>query len=223
MAEPRTPDAYEIADTAIRQLNRRTVQMFAYYRNQMQIADFDELNVISDCNALYAELDRSARKKYRELFALRYLEVFEWLIALAVTDAVLPGEDTVEALAEMAISGLLSEPNPVTRYAWDAEILRKRDKVAEAVNSVSGKGNKQEELAKHQRYIAAQMGYYADFASQEAEMQAMKDAGVQRVQRHERNDNKVCRVCKALDGKIYRIDQIEPPEHPHCRRFFTPA
>ena len=223
MTEPKATDAYEIADTAIRQLNRRTVQMFAYYRNQIQIADFDELNVITDCNALYAELDRSARKKYRELFALRYMEVFEWLIALDATSAVIPAEDTVDEIAELAIAGLLSEPNPTTHYAWDAEILRKRDKAAEAVNSVSGKGNKQDELARHQRYIAAQMGYYADFASQDAEIQAMKDAGIKRVQRHERDDDKVCRVCRVLDGKIYDIDKVPPPEHPHCRRWFTKA
>lgn len=221
MATAKTPNPYEISDAAIRQLNRRTVQLFAYYRNQMQAAGFDELNVISSCQALYAEIDRSARKKYRELFALRYLEMFEWLIALDATAAALPGEDAAEALAEMALAGLLSEPNPVTHYAWDAEVLRKRDKAAEAVNSVSGKGNKQEALARHQKYIAAQEGYYADFTSQAAEARAFKDAGVKRVQRHERDDDKTCRACRALDGKRYDVDNIPPLSHIHCRRYFT--
>lgn len=217
------PEPFEIADAAIGQLNHSIVQDFAEAKSKMRLLAFDELNVIEVCAELYDELDSIARKKYTELFVLRYLEVFAWLIASGVTEAAEPGEDAIDALAEMYIVGLLSEPNPVTHYAWDAETLRKRDKAAEAVNSVSGKGNKQETLEKHKRYFAAQAGYYADFTSQGAEIQALKDAGVKRVQRHEMNDDKVCAVCRATDGKTYDIDKIPPLDHIHCRRWFTPA
>ena len=220
------PKPYELADATIRIVNRRAIQMFARAKEALNVADFDELNVNREMRTVYADLDRSARKRYRELFLARYEELIEWLIFSGAWDeerAVKRGAAEKGELAKAAVDTLLSEPNPVTRYAWDAEILRKRDKAVEAVNAVSGKGNKQRETERHKRYIAAQMGYYADFTSQEADQSALRDAGVQRVVRHERNDEKVCAVCRKLDGAIYEIGKIPDPEHIHCRRYFTPA
>lgn len=216
------PEPYKIADKAIKQLNRTIVREFDQATDKMLIAGFDELNVIGACKDLYADIDKAARKKYQELFVLRYRELFRWLSDNRYTEESVPDEDTIEQIAELHIASLLWTVNPITRYAWDTEILRKRDRATEAVNAVSGKGNKQEELAKHRRYVAAQAGYYADLSSQEAELQAYKDSGVRLLVRHEENDEKTCIKCLEADGRVYPIDKIPPIPHLHCRRWFTP-
>lgn len=150
---------------------------------------------------------------------MRYLEVLGPLMANNKT----PVEDEIEALAEMYVAGLLTEPNEVTHYAYDAEVLRKRDRLAEAINAVDGKSSKKTEMDKGLRYWSAMTGYYADFVSQGAELESLKSAGVEQVQRHEMDDAKTCRPCREADGKIYDIDKIPPLPHLHCRRWFTPA
>ena len=204
-------------------MNRRTIQLFTRTKAKLRTLDFDELNVMSSFETLYSTLDESYRKKLKELYKLRYAEVMQWMRDSGRKKAKVPDDDELDDMAEMYLAGLLSEPNATVHYAWETEVLRKRDRAAEAVNSVSGIGNKQTEMEKHQRYIAAQAGIYADFTSQGAELNALADSGVKRVQRHECRDSRVCDVCKAADGAIYAIDKVPEIEHPHCRRWFTPV
>jgi hypothetical protein len=79
------------------------------------------------------------------------------------------------------------------------------------------------ELDKAIRLWAQQTSFYADFTSQDAELQALKDNGVKRVVRHEHHDKRVCAVCRKADGEIYEIDKIPQLPHLHCRRWFTQA
>lgn len=185
----------------------------------MLLSGFDELNVIQQVETLYANLDGANRKKFKELWMARYIEMLLYLDLLSV----LPTDDTIDALVEMRLANLLEEPNAVTNYAYDAEVYRKRDRAKEAVNSVAGNVLKQVQMDKHLKYWSAMTGYYADLVSQDAEIQALKDSGVERVIRHEVEDAKTCRVCEDADGEIYDIDKIPPLPHLHCRRWFTPA
>ncbi len=134
-----------------------------------------------------------------------------------------PDEDTVDELVEMYLLWLWDEPHPVTHYAFGTETMRKRDRAKEAILSVPTKAQKQLELEKALRYMIQQAAWYVDFTSQDAEIQALKDAGVKKVQRHEMKDDRVCPLCRKLDGKIYRIEKIPPLEHLRCRRWFTPV
>lgn len=179
---------------------------------------FDELNVFQQIDILYEQLDRYNRKKFRELWSARYLEMMLFLAAMATA----PEEDVIDEMAEMHITEILSEPNELTRYAYDTEVYRKRDRAKEAVNAVPGKVMKQVEIDRALRAWTAMSGYYLDILSSDAEIQALKDAGVQKVVRHEQKDRKTCNVCYDADGEIYPIDKIPPAPHLHCRRWFTP-
>lgn len=169
---------------------------------------------------LYSDMDTDNRVKFKELFIARYIEM---LLYLLVNAAMMPSEDIIDELAELHITKLLSEPNEVTHYTYDTEVYRKRDRAEEAINSVNGKVLKQIEMDKHLRYWSAMTGWYLDFVSQDAEIQALKDAGIERVQRHEMDDDKTCKTCREADGKIYDIDKIPPLPHLRCRRWFTKA
>lgn len=164
---------------------------------------------------LYEQIDETFKQRCKDLYYLRYWEVRHWLGT--------EEEDEIDELFEMYFAGLLSEPNQVLHYAYDSEILRKRDRAIEAVQSVPTKAQKQIELDKNVRYALQMLGWYLDFVSQDAELQAFEDEGVEEVQRHEMNDSKTCRVCRDADGEIYPIDDIPPLPHPRCRRWFTVA
>lgn len=168
---------------------------------------------------LYADLDKQNRKKYKELFIARYIEMMLWLLARELTKE---EEDSVDQLAEMHITGLLDEPNKTTHYTYATEVLRKRDRAKEAILSVPTKAQKQLELDKHLRYFLQMGMWYTDFVSQDAEITAFVDAGVEKVQRHEMDDDKTCAVCRKADGEIYPIDKIPELPHLRCRRFFSP-
>lgn len=179
------------------------------------IDGFDELNVPRLMNAMYERFDSEFRKKCEELYRLRYKEVFRWITG--------DDEDVIDELVEMHLAGLLDEPNENTHYIYSLEILRKRDRAVEAVLSLPTKAQKQIEMDKQLRFLMQMDGWYLDFASQGAEIDAMEDAGVKHVERHEMNDSKTCRPCREADGDIYPIDDIPPLTHLRCRRWFTPA
>lgn len=186
------------------------------------ILNFDELNVLKQVDSMYSDIDKIARKKYKELWEARFLEVTDYLIAEGFLKKK-PKEDEIDELLEMHLAGLLEKPNETTHYTYSHEINRKRDKAKEAILSVPTKTQKQLLLDKHLRYMVTMLDWYADFTSQDAEISAYKEAGVKRVQRHEHDDDKVCAVCRAADGEIYDIDNIPPLPHLACRRWFSPA
>lgn len=173
------------------------------------------MNVVKRVTALYKVMERDNRKQYSALFIARYIEV---LMAL---EAKAPDEDALDELAGLYITGLLSEPSEVTKYAYDAEVYRKRDRAIEAVNAVPGSVPKQLELNKHIKYWYAQTGYYADIICEGANREALKAAGVKRVVWHTEDDDKVCGLCNALEGEVFDIDKIPVAPHPHCRCYVT--
>lgn len=182
---------------------------------------FDEVNTMKQIDALYEWLDQNNRKKYKELFIARYTEMLLFLRKAKRLKK--DDEDELDELAEMYIFGLLSEPNEVVHYTYDSEVLRKRDRMKEAVLSVPTNTQKQIEIDKNLRFWALASAFFADFASQGAEIEALRAYGAKRVERHELMDRKTCRDCKKADGEIYSINKIPPITHPRCRRWFTPV
>lgn len=214
------PEPYRLADKTLALLNKSAVRFLDNAKRQLLIDGFDELNVIKQTDSLYERLSENNRKRFKELFIARYLEIAgEIQKGRKLKDL----EDSVDELAEMYLAGLLGNPNAVTKYVYDAEVLRKRDRAKESVLSVPTKAQKQLELEKHVRYFQQMTGWYTDFVSQDAEIQAMDDSGVKKVKRHEHNDKKTCEVCLDADGEIYPIDKIPEIPHLRCRRWFTPV
>lgn len=186
------------------------------------VLNFDELNVLKQVDNMYSDIDKQVRKKLKELWIDRFLEMMAYLLAESFIKAI-PDEDEIDELAELHMYDLLDKPNEVTHYTYAHEVLRKRDKAKEAILSVPTKAQKQLMLDKHLRYYLQQTVWYGDFTSQDAEITSYDEAKVDRVQRHEQKDERVCAVCKAADGEIYDVDKIPPLPHLACRLWYTPV
>ena len=199
----------------MKQLNRQTIKLETEAKRRLIIDGFDDLNVVRVIDKLYLDIDAFFRKRCKDIYCLRYWEVRHWL----GTDE----EDDIDDLFEMYLAGLLDEPNENTHYVYSTEILRKRDRAKEAILSIPTKAMKQIEMDKQIRYALQMFGWYFDFVSQDAEIQAFIDEGITEVERHEMNDGKTCRTCREADGDIYDVRDIPPLPHLRCRRWFTPV
>lgn len=199
------------------QLSKTATRLKNETKHKLLIDGFDDLNVMRLVDKLYADIDTVFQKRCRELYFLRYREVCKWLGRKE------PEEDVIDELFEMELAGLLDKPNENTHYVYTAEILRKRDRAKEAILAVPTRTQKQIELDKQLRYVMQMDGWYLDFVSQDAEIQAFEDSGIEFVQRHEMNDGKTCRECKSADGDIYRVGEIPKLPHLRCRRWFEPV
>lgn len=153
-------------------------------------------------------MDADNRIAYAKLFRERYREV-------ATED------DDIDDLVEMYLTGILSEPNDITHFVYDTEVLRKRDRAKEAINSVAGKAIKQIELDKALRLWSQTSQQYADIVFDVATIEAFKSSGVKRVMWNTQNDGRVCRDCDELDGKIFAISNIPNKKHWRCRCYLT--
>lgn len=196
-------------------MSRRILKETAATRRRLSVLKFDELNVLQETDALYETIGRECRKVFHETYFLRYLEIWNWLKGTK------PDEDELDELVDMYLAGLWEEPDERTHYAFGPELDRKRDRAKEAVISVPTKTQKQIELDKAARYVIQQGAWYCDFCSQDAELKAMKDAGVQKVKWNIYGDDKVCRTCFDLNGKIFEISRVPKRPHLRCRCFLT--
>lgn len=211
------PKPYRLADKTLSALNKRTILLFNRAKHSLQISGFDELSVYSQLEVLYKSLNRENEEKFRNLYETRYREMYLYL------KKSWPDDDEVDDLAEIYLALLLTEPNEITRYAYDAEVLRKRDRAIEAINSAPNRADKDYELEKAMRYWSQQTGFYIDIIADEAALQAMKDSGVKKVRWHTQEDNKVCDDCEPRNNRVYAIDKVPPKEHPRCRCWLEPV
>lgn len=186
-------------------------------KRRLLVDGFDELNVLKTVKALYEALDADARERFSELYVMTYMDTLRRFGKKP------PKREDAELLADLYLAGMLAEPDPVTKFAWDAETLRKRDRAAEAVNAVPTKALKQIELDKAVKLWSKQAQQYADTVTYDAVLGAYRDAGVKRVRWVCTKDEKVCRTCRDLNGSIFPIDEVPEKAHWRCRCSLEPV
>ena len=204
-------DFYALADLRIDELNKLTLGRFEAVKRQLRRkkdgVSFDALLVSQVLTALYKQLDTDLRYELYLLIEEQYEEM---------ADSV-GFEELDEGFEDLFLENILFKPDPITHYAYDAELLRKRDRAIEAVNAVSGVQNKQDELDKALRLYSQMVGQYVDTVAYEAAIKAFKDAGVKYVKWVTQKDEKVCVECDSRDGKIYPINRLPARPHWRCR------
>lgn len=168
------------------------------------------MNVASRIDALYKDLEQDNKIAFEALYSARFEELTDWLNRT----------DVVDEMVEVEI--LLKEPNDVTHYVYDTEVLRKRDRAKEAVNAVPTKQQKQLELEKALRLWSQQTDEYCDIVSDAATIKAFERAGIKKVVWHTQRDEKVCAECHPRDEKVYQINHI-PMKHWGCRCWVSPV
>lgn len=205
--------------------------------SKLRTLKFDDLNVMQQVDALYEEIEILCCEYYRLLYVERYGEMWLWLEQEREqypgafgpkkrnprNTKREPKEDEVDDLAELYITRILNIPHAVTHYAFHSELVRKRDKCKEAITSVPTKTQKQLELEKAIRYVTQQAGFYIDITEDEADLQALTDAGVKKVRWITYGDDRVCETCEELDGTVWDLDNVPTKPHPRCRCYLIPV
>lgn len=241
---------YKLADKAILQLNKLAVQRFSKVTDFDDLNVIQEIrtlyqNLDRDNRHKFIELYMEKYKQVREDILEELLEMelagllddetetlLDRLFGKRRTELKEPKEEKIaeimresaeipEAEAVAKVDEILGDPNEVTHYAYDAEVPRKRDRLTEAINSTAGVSGKKAELKKGLKYWSRMTGWYADIVSDDANITALEDSGVEYVKWNTQGDEKVCKECRERDQQIYPIHNIPPKPHPNCRCYMT--
>ena len=189
---------YKYLDEVLKKLIRQTHRLFQQYRAM----PFDELNQTMRTYQLYEELE-----------ALNYsafLDIAEYYYAM------IAGHERV--FTEERLREILRTPSAVIHYAYDSEVIRKRDRLVEAIIATSGSV---EEIEKAMRYWTQMTGWFGVEVADKAIEQGMADTGVQLVMWHSEHDERTCLYCSKLDGKIFHLSAVPAKPHPGCRCWLT--
>lgn len=204
-------ELYDYTDARIKRLNRQFLRLF----QKVRLLNFDELNALNDIKAVYRKADRLAKAAYLDIAVEAY--------AFGLSEAERAGfrPRRRREIDRDWVLDFLEEEDFVTLYRYAPELTRKRDRLVEAL-AMTSKPNK--EIDKALKYLIMQTTHYADKATAEAELQAMKDSGVKKVMWLTERDDRVCDICYPLDGKVFDIDKTPPiPQHYNCRCILIPV
>ena len=191
---------WQRTDLAIDELNKIVLMRFS--RAKRKIAKAEDYQVVVILTALYKAIDKDFRRITEELAEEEYEQYIE---------------DDDAALEDLFLERILKTPDDVTKYSYETELTRKRDRAIEAVVASHGVTERNRELDKALRFFSQMAGQYQDEAARSAAIQALKDNGVKYVVWRTEKDSRVCMDCLALDGKIFPIKKIPRPLHWRCR------
>lgn len=194
---------YKRTDRVIDYLLEEFIKLF---NKAKVITKYDELNVISYSKELYTRIDELVKEAFLELAKSTAKEVV----------------DVAEELITMEwLLGILNEYNPLTKYRYETELERKRQRFAEAV--IASNENKEDEIEKALNYISRMMSQYALEVTDSALQVGYEQLGIKEVMWHTEEDDKVCEKCKKMNKKIYPIDKIPIKPHWNCRCYVLPV
>lgn len=208
-------ERYITTDRAIEILRKKTIRRFEKAKSSIRLAKFDELHVIKTVATLYKNLDSDLRDTMLELAFAIYEEIGEEVSRYGYKDIGKISAKAKKALVET----VLSSPNSVTKYEYENEVLRKRDRLSEALRTRSDVNSEWRRAVSLWSNMTAQ---YADIVTDETVLRAYKDAGVEYVMWVTQEDEKVCEICKPLDGEIFPINEAPDKQHWHCRCYLVP-
>lgn len=197
---------YDGADRAIRVMNRQNLRAF----NKLRLADLDELNVVRLVGETYDASVRMAKRHYYEIAVDAYITA---LLEAGIDNrtATKMADDNID---NDWILDMLEEADPVTLYAFNTEVERKKQRLIEALTAAQDKNR---EIDKALRYWTLQVSQYADNMVYFARLRAFEDAGIEYVRWVTQKDERVCHDCDDLDEEIFPIADAPAPLHPRCR------
>lgn len=207
-----TVDYYGACDKAIQSMNRMSLEAFG----QLKMAKWDEINIIRDVKTVYRKSAKQARKRYYEVACEAYI------LGLMLCGT---GASEAHRMADKAITlewvdDVLDQTDFVTLYRFDTETERKAYRLAEALEAAT---DRNAEIDKALRLWSQQLGQYAINFTDYAIVQAFQDAGVEFAEWVTMRDEKRCVECAALDGQVFRINEVPPKPHLKCRCRLSPT
>lgn len=203
---------YELADKAIRDMNRRNLRAF----DRLKTLKFDELNVLRSVKKVYDDSARLAKRRYLEIAEDAFLKA----MMLAGATRKEAEEELEDSITEDWVLDMLEDFDALTLYRFDTETERKAARTAE---SILASVDKNEAIDRALRLWTQQVSQYADNSVFYATIDSFKAAGVKKVRWSSERDGKVCKTCHERDGKVYSINKIPPIPHYHCRCILEPV
>lgn len=218
-------DIYGPCDRAIQRMNRENLKDFS----RMKAAKWDQVNVIRIVTETYRKAQKRARNEYVEVAAEAYV-MMAGMCGIPAREARKRVKDAVPA---EWVDRMLDTPDPVTLYEFNTEAERKAQRLAETIAGVleaRRSGNPvprkyttvEAEIDRALRDWTRQTGQYAINVTDAAAVEAMEDAGVERIEWVTQEDERVCSECRALGGRTFELDEV-PIKHYGCRCEMRPV
>jgi SPP1 gp7 family putative phage head morphogenesis protein len=209
----RDTDLFEYEDKVVKILLRKLLRKFRSLNRKIQantINGLDELNVITSVNKMYDEVIE---------LTLEFLKA----VALRAYWKARRKKRDDDFLLDLWLMGYLAEYNPVTEYLFFQEADRKRARLIEAIMSVlvtpNQKTTVQKVIDQALRYWVRQVEQFGDCVVLAATEKAYEDNGTKKLMWVTQKDDRVCSLCRPLDGRIFQVGEVPPPQHYNCRCF----
>ena len=211
---------YAAADRLIQEVNRIGVRKFGELKGK----DLDDLKAVMTVRELYEYLLKILRKKaYSVAF-----EAYVIMLMQCGKDGKTAHQMAEKTIDEGWIDEILHTTDPVTLYRFDTETERRADRLTEALavlGTMAGTGvnSRGLEIDRAMRDWSRMVGWFAIWLTDEASIQAMRDAGIVRVRWNTVPDERRCHECREMDGRVFLIDELPPKPHRGCRCWGTPV
>lgn len=203
---------YGPCDKAIKAMNREIVEDFG----KLKMAKWDEVNIIRTVVTVYRNSVRKARKRYWEVSSEAYM-----LAMILLEEDMLKAQRMADKAITMDwVDKRLEETDFVTLYRFNSEAERKAYRLAEQLE-VSPDRNRA--IDKAMKDLSRQLGQYAISFTDEAVVQAYKNAGVKTVIWVTEEDERRCNECMELHGQEFPINEVPPKPHYGCRCWLRPV
>lgn len=205
------PNYYVACDRMIKASNREMVEVFG----KLKMSDWDRINIIRTVVSVYREAVRKARKRYWEVAFEAY--VLGWMAC--DVDVKKAQKMADKAITMDWVDDILEQTDRVTMYRFNSEAERKAYRLAETLEVTPYRNLV---IDRAMRDWSKQIGQYAINFTDEAVVQAFKDAGVEEVEWLIEDDDRTCHSCRDLNGKRFAIDKVPAKPHYGCRCTLKP-
>lgn len=193
-------------------LKRLYTLMEHEFQNFSTVLRFDEMNVMAvkkQVSRMYTRIQRVVKRELAEVAEKAYRDA----------------EDEVKAPHKdfsglVFLAALFGRYDPVTKYVYTREWVRKRDRLVESLMASRGRQEVRQALRRALDQMGLQVRQYTDNVTDEARFQVFGLAGIEKVMWNTQRDSRVCGVCEERDGEIYKIEDV-PPKHYRCRCYLT--
>lgn len=202
-----------MADAAAEKIIKKLSREFRHNR----LAHFDEMNVIQTrkhIKKLYGDVEKIIRKEMVKLLLPLEDEYYDIALDLGF-------DGDLEDLDESFIEEFFEEYNPVTKYVFKNELVRKESRLFESLVAVPL--DKVHSYKTAEKLLVRQVKQSVIDLEDEVAKSVYKALGVKKVQWVAEHDERTCGVCHELDGLIYDLKDIPPKQHYQCRCYLIPV
>ena len=202
-----------MADAAAEKIIKKLSREFRHNR----LAHFDEMNVIQTrkhIKKLYGNVEKIIRKELVKLLLPLEDEYYDIALDLGF-------DGDLEDLDESFIEEFFEEYNPVTKYVFKNELVRKESRLFESLVAVPM--DKVHSYKTAEKLLVRQVKQSVIDLEDEVAKSVYKALGVKKVQWVAEHDERTCGVCHELDGLIYDLKDIPPKQHYQCRCYLIPV